>query len=648
MTSLPGSSLPLPTLKRVLLGRMTALLIALAVVVLLVFGLGVRKVSLLNAQRQAVHLVERTEQRFSQKLDEVEQLGSMLSRLWAGGQFDPAAGVLPDPVLVQAGSLSSLSGLIVARADGRTSLLMRQKGHWALQRLTPLGDGRSRVELEAWDPAQGRLIPRVTTEMAWDARERPWFLQARNRQEASWTPIYASADGRTPCITFTVPVRDRERRLLGVVALDYAVQGLGELLGETLPTAHSEALFVDPQGTILASTAMTGTDLALLGMEGLPRLPHPRFPGFSSAFSTLKDWNSSGEVTVAESGDGRLVLLMRSRGRDGFGWISMVSIPHADLVPAPWNGALAHLSVLLVFFGLATWQITRVAGRMVGPLAELARQAQEPPSASGPHGPASDIREFRMLEESLRRAWEQQAERQLLREQLIHLERVQLAGTLTSGLSHDLGNLLAAARLSLDLVQDQPTGLDPDQVRHLEAAQQALDRASRLVGSMLEFCRSVESEKQPLDLGRTLRKLQPILVALLGRSIPLELESAEAWVYGNEIQLEQVVVNLVLNARDALGGTGRVRLRLHPPATGQVRLEVEDDGPGIPAALLPRIFEPFFTTKPAGRGTGLGLAMAQHIVQEHGGELQAGNRPGGGALFTLTLPALPPPNESLA
>ncbi len=285
---------------------------------------------------------------------------------------------------------------------------------------------------------------------------------------------------------------------------------------------------------------------------------------------------------------------------------------------------------------------------MVGPLAELARQAQDPPSASEPRRPASDIQEFRMLEESLRKAWEQQTERQLLREQLIHLERVQLAGTLTSGLSHDLGNLLSAARLSLDLVQDQPAVLDPDQVRHLEAAQQALDRASRLVGSMLEFCRSVESAKQPLDLGGSLRKLQPILVALLGRSIPLELESAEAWVNGNEVQLEQVVVNLVLNARDALGGTGRVLLRVRPHGTGHVILEVEDNGPGIPTALLPRIFEPFFTTKPAGRGTGLGLAMALHIVQEHGGELRAGNRPGGGALFTLTLPAVPPPSGDQA
>ncbi len=156
MTAPPGPSLPLPTLRRVLLGRMTVLLIALAVVVLLVFGLGVRTVSLLHARRQAVQLVERTGQRFSQKLDQVERLGSMLSRLWAGGQFDPAEGFLPDAILVQAGSLSSLSGLIVARADGRTSVLMRQENHWTLQRLTPLGDGRSRAEHDEWDPAQGQ------------------------------------------------------------------------------------------------------------------------------------------------------------------------------------------------------------------------------------------------------------------------------------------------------------------------------------------------------------------------------------------------------------------------------------------------------------------------------------------------------------
>jgi signal transduction histidine kinase len=627
---------------------MTALLVGLAGLVLLVFGLGVRKVSLLNAERQAVQLVERTEQRFSQKLDQVEGLGSLLSRLWAEGQFDPTQGFIPDPILVQAGSLPSFAGLIVARADGRTSILVRQGDHWTLQRITPLGGGRSREEHDEWTPSEDRLLKRVTHEIEWDARNRPWFRQAAGRKEASWTSVYPSADGRTPCISFTVPVRDGKGRLLGVVAMDYAVQALGELLGDSLPTPGSEALFVDQAGTILASTSRKIAELAPLGLEALPRLPHPQYPGFSAAFARMHDSDRTHKVEVMENGGERMILLLENKGRHGFGWVSMMSIPQSDLAPSPWNGALAHLSMLLVFFGLATWQITRVAGRMVGPLTELAQRAQQPPASLEPRPPASDIREFRMLEESLRRGWEQQTERQLLREQLLHLERVQLAGTLTSGLAHDLGNLLSAARLSLDLAEDYQIAPDPDRDRHLEAAQQALDRASRLVGSMLEFCRSVESERQAFDLGGSMRRLQPILTALLGRPISLELDARETWVQGNEIQLEQVVVNLVLNARDALGGSGRVAVRVQPAGAGLARLEVEDNGPGIPHALLPRIFEPFFTTKPSGRGTGLGLAMAQHIALEHGGELKARNREGGGALFTLTLPGVPPPGGNQA
>jgi signal transduction histidine kinase len=109
------------------------------------------------------------------------------------------------------------------------------------------------------------------------------------------------------------------------------------------------------------------------------------------------------------------------------------------------------------------------------------------------------------------------------------------------------------------------------------------------------------------------------------------------WLRAEPGPLSQVLVNLLINAAQAMGGKGQVTVRASEDgALG--RIAVEDEGPGIPPDVLPRLFEPFFTTKPAGKGTGLGLAMSRHLLAQFEGTLEAANRPTGGAVFTITLP----------
>jgi signal transduction histidine kinase len=109
--------------------------------------------------------------------------------------------------------------------------------------------------------------------------------------------------------------------------------------------------------------------------------------------------------------------------------------------------------------------------------------------------------------------------------------------------------------------------------------------------------------------------------------------------------LQQALLNIVLNAEQAVADGGHIGIRVYLAETGKVGIEVRDSGPGIPADVLPHVFEPFFTTKDVGTGTGLGLAIAYGIVLEHGGTLTAANDPRGGAVFTLTLPAGDPPSR---
>ncbi|MBI4911116.1 MAG: sensor histidine kinase [Acidobacteria bacterium] len=631
---------PLPTLRKILLGRMSALMLGLGTLVMIVFTLGVREVNLLNAQRQAVVLAERGQNEFRRHLSKVEALGGLLGQLWTEGHFDPATDRLPDPVLAQAGGLQTLSGIMISLPNGRTSMLYRVGDFWRIQRLSPLGDGRSLNETEDMNPREGRSRGRQGHgELPWDARERPWFRQAEVSVGPSWTPVYPAMGG-TPCITYTVPVRGAKGQFLGVVAMDYSLAALGELLKNSLPTPGSEALCVDGQGQVLAASVAPGRLPPMPGST-LARLPQPGLKAFSGAFKSLQERPGSEGSWVFRGEDDRLVVVLGAFMGPGATWTPMVSIPWTDLTPTPWGGVGVYLLVVLVMFGLGLWQLAKIASRVASPLTELARQAEQG-SPEQVITPASGIREIQMLSESVRRGLEHVRERQQLREQLLRLERVQLAGALTSGIAHDLGNLLSAARLSLDLVEEEHGAGNPEAARFLKGAQQALSRGNELVASLLDFCRSVDSGRERFDLGALVQDLEPILRALLGKRNALELQAESVWVDGSPVQLEQVLVNLVLNARDAAGEPGTVRI-LVQGGEGEARLEVQDSGPGIPPEHLPRIFEPFFTTKGEGRGTGLGLAMARHIAEEHGGTLEAANLPRGGARFSLRVPSVSPP-----
>jgi len=165
-------------------------------------------------------------------------------------------------------------------------------------------------------------------------------------------------------------------------------------------------------------------------------------------------------------------------------------------------------------------------------------------------------------------------------------------------------------------------------------------RAQAIVEGLLDLSRPIATAPERLDLAALCRET----VDRLGQAGRLEgvavaVEGAAA-VEGHAPKLGQVLANLIPNAAEAVGPGGRVGLALRQLPDGGAEVEVTDSGPGLSPAALERLFEPFFTTKP--RGTGLGLAVSLGIVQAHGGRLDAGTLPGGGARFTIRLPAAPP------
>ena len=233
--------------------------------------------------------------------------------------------------------------------------------------------------------------------------------------------------------------------------------------------------------------------------------------------------------------------------------------------------------------------------------------------------------------------------------------RMQAVGQLAGGIAHDFNNILTAVlALSDQILERHPLG----SIDHEAAAQIGLNgrRAAALVAQLLAFARRQPQRAQVLDLTEILAGLAPLLRQLAGKGVRMKIsdQPLAAAVCADPGQIEQVIVNLVVNARDAMSGKGDIDIRLSlvsapnvaalghriMPDIDHVAIEVQDNGTGIPPEIAGKIFEPFFTTKKLGEGTGLGLSTVYGIVKQSGGFIFVRPVPEGGSLFSIYLPAV--------
>jgi len=247
-------------------------------------------------------------------------------------------------------------------------------------------------------------------------------------------------------------------------------------------------------------------------------------------------------------------------------------------------------------------------------------------------------------------------ERARLEAQLLQAQKMEAIGHLTGGIAHDFNNLLTSIVGYVTLAAERSAGNDAKIERYLEQAELSCGRARDLIQQMLTFSRGGRGEPHPLALSSLVRESVKLLRSSLPSTVELrtELDDDVPPVLLDPVQLEQVLMNLAINARDAMHSSGRltiaVRRRASMPgvctscraniAGDSVELAVEDTGPGIAPGVQERMFEPFFTTKPVGQGSGMGLATVHGIVHEHGGHVVVDSAPGAGAAFRVLLPAL--------
>lgn len=256
--------------------------------------------------------------------------------------------------------------------------------------------------------------------------------------------------------------------------------------------------------------------------------------------------------------------------------------------------------------------------------------------------------------ESRRERKRAEEERESLRAQFLHAQKMETVGRLAGGIAYDFNNLLTVMNGYAELLLEHLPPEDPlrDLVKPIRTSG---DRAAALIGRLLAFCRKQVFGEEVLDLGDVVAEMRETIARLVGEAIEVETKAdgPPATVIADRARIEQAMMNLIVNARDAMVGGGRLSIetclvgqanacpncRCALDAGPWVRLSVRDTGSGMDEETRRHLFEPFFTTKAEGKGTGLGLASVQGIVTQSGGHVCCQTTPGQGTVFPILLPA---------
>ncbi|MEJ2749062.1 MAG: ATP-binding protein, partial [Anaerolineae bacterium] len=242
-----------------------------------------------------------------------------------------------------------------------------------------------------------------------------------------------------------------------------------------------------------------------------------------------------------------------------------------------------------------------------------------------------------------------------VQKQVVRQERLAAIGQLATGMAHDFNNMLSVISLYAEIMLHRNQLSEPD-VAGAQVIIHQVQQANQLIQQILDFARRTNLERRATDLVETLQEMVSLLKRTLPENVQISLDFApdEYVVHVDQTRIEQVVMNLALNARDAMPNGGNLNIKLERShllpcngllATSEIKegewivITVTDDGMGVADDVYPHLFEPFFTTKPPGKGTGLGLAQVYGIVKQHEGHIDVHSKVGDGTTFTIYLPA---------
>ncbi len=351
-------------------------------------------------------------------------------------------------------------------------------------------------------------------------------------------------------------------------------------------------------------------------------------------FKDILAHSMAGTVVMDSPIDGsRRVLAIRA----------LKAFPLAVNVSVAQSRVLASWRQQVTTFSLAAFAAAVV---VVGLLLLLAQRTRQVEALIGEYRAARDT-----AEEAQHRLVEQMAERERAEAALNQAQRIEAVGQLTGGVAHDFNNLLTVLIGNIELIRKNAV-LDPATINYLDAMRVAAERGAMLTGGLLAFARRQPLSPRPVDLNAAIDGMQGLLHSALGPRMRIEIRpQAELWpAMIDPTQFELVILNLVINARDAMPKGGVVTIETtntyrgpprhaEEPAEGDyVVVTVQDTGTGMPPEVLERAFEPFFTTKPPGAGSGLGLSQVFGTARQSGGGVQTDSTPSKGTAVSVYLP----------
>jgi signal transduction histidine kinase len=384
------------------------------------------------------------------------------------------------------------------------------------------------------------------------------------------------------------------------------------------------------------------TDMASL----VTHSSQPELVGSRLERSTIGDAASRDPVVgVRDSGDGQKMLEVRSQLRSADELLGSIVVdfslePIERQVSIVARRAALVAIILMLFNSALTALYVETLIRPILTLNETMKRAGRGDlSARSVERSGDEVGElsdaFNRMMDELEAARERE---KVQRAQLAHTEKMAAVGTLAAGVAHEVNNPLAGISACLDNLRANPDDLDMKE-RYLDLIRDGLKRIERTVANLLNFSRQREIRPEATSINHNLRHVVELVGYQLRRAnveVRFDLDSDDAHVMADHFQMEQLFLNLVLNAIEAMPDGGALDLRTRV-RDGNVVAEVRDSGSGIPEEIQDRIFDPFFTTREIGEGTGLGLAVSDSIVAAHGGTLEVTSKVGTGTTFRVSL-----------
>lgn len=445
------------------------------------------------------------------------------------------------------------------------------------------------------------------------------------------------------------------KSLAGAIESSYFVEndmeGALEFLKEALPVG-AYVVVTSNDGTVISGTSTADIIAAksdplitealssreiVIDIEGMNIPPITSYKGFKAAIPVNLSGGQKGAILISQplsALDDNIILSQR--------------------LIALW---IILFLIVIAFFGFYI-----LSRRVIKPVRELINITEK--IAGGKFPENTDIgrvREINQLYSALRVMYEEIEEgKKRLRDkiselkqkntelkqtqgELIASEKLASLGRLSAGVAHEIGNPLSAISGYVDVLKRRPSSDPGTQSRYLEDIEREVQRLDNIIKSLLEYSRPKKFEPRILDINSVIKDSIEIIERQgVLHNIALKEELCEDFleIEADPHQLSQVIINLILNAKDATTDNGEIGISSSRGSEEDVYIRVRDNGAGIPSALLDQIFDPFFTTKEPGKGTGLGLSVSQRIVEAFGGTMTVRSEEGEGALFTLTFPRL--------